>query len=415
MKNDYSLKDLFRELCNLTIYQLAKVVPKQKNLWVFGAWKGKKYSDNSKYLFEFVTKNHREIEVIWLTKNKLAYQLMHEKGKPVRYFGSIGATWKCMRANVAITCVDGVMDLPAYAISPQTKRVQLWHGLGPKGYSFAKMNERNEQAVKSMNLVSKVINKIVLLYGYLILGKWYNGIKWLPYYLMPKQDLVVTTSQLGLEKMQQVFGEMASKIEMLGYPRHDNLVGVAKKETSRDIRVFYAPTHRSESQGEVIVDIQELYQALKSHPKIKFITKLHDLAEVANENIEMLKKLPNFELLTEKQIAQDVYTVLPMMDLLITDYSSIYTDFLLLKRPIIFVPFDKAEYKNNDQGFFMDYDRITPGPKAKNWLEVMEYIATYKAWESKYVNDQARVLDIFHTVRDGHSSLRIVERIKSIG
>lgn len=411
MTINYTVRDLFRELFRLSVYRISSTVPKQKNLWIFGAWKGEKYSDNSKYLYEYVIKNHPEIEAIWMTKNKLAYDLASKTGKSARYFGNIHAIWKCMKAEVAITCVDAIMDLPSYAISPATKRVQLWHGLGPKGYSFTQMNSRTEAAVKNMNLMSKIINKIVLCYAYLLSGKWYNGIKWLPYYLMTKQDLVVTTSELGREKMRQVFGKIANKIEILGYPRHDRLVGVNKNEANDNIRVFYAPTHRSESQGEVIVEIDELYQALIDNPKIRFITKLHDLAVVESENLDRLKKLPNFELLTETQIAQDVYTVLSTMDLLITDYSSIYTDYLILKRPIVFVPFDQSEYAKNDQGFFMDYDQITPGPKAKNWQEVMEYIATYKEWEGKYASDQVRVLDLFHTVRDGYSSKRIVERL----
>jgi CDP-glycerol glycerophosphotransferase (TagB/SpsB family) len=411
----YTIIDLFREILRLTIYSIAKVIPKQKNLWIFGAWKGEKYSDNSKYLFEFVAKNNPEIEVVWMTQNKAAYTLVKQAGYPVVYFGSIKAIWKCMRAEIAITCVDAVTDLPSYALSGQTRRVQLWHGLGPKGYRFTNTNSRTEVAVKNMSLVSKIINKIVLSYGYILCGTWYNGIKWLPYYLIPKQDLVVTTSPLGKEKMQHVFGELSSRIEILGYPRHDSLVSVTKKEMGHAVRVFYAPTHRSESQGEVLVKIDELYQALREHPKVTFITKLHDLAVVENEKLDLLRKLPNFELLTETQIAQDVYTILPTMDILITDYSSIYTDFLLLKRPIIFVPFDKTEYKNNDQGFFMDYDQITPGPKAKNWQEAMKYIATYTDWQGKYEGDQNRVLDLFHTIRDGHSSERITQKLLELG
>lgn len=411
MKIEYHLSDVLRELMRFSLYQVAKIVPKQRNLWIFGAWKGEKYSDNSKYLFEYVAKQHPEIEVIWITKNKLAYELIAQANLPVKYFTSLAAIWKCMRAGIAITCVDAVLDLPSYAIAGATKRVQLWHGLGPKSYKFDRMNERDARAVKNMGFRSRILNKIVLIYGYLLSGKWDDGIKWLPYYLMPSQDLVITTSKLGKEKMRAVFGGKAKRIEMLGYPRHDSLIAHMKSGFRDQIQVFYAPTHRSESQREVITDMEGLYRSLKDHPEIKFVAKLHDLSSKEDTKIADLQKLPNFQLVSEREIAQDVYTLLPKIDLLITDYSSIYTDFLLLQRPVIFVPFDKTEYENNDQGFFLDYEQITPGPKARNWQEVMKYVTTYKAWAGKYASEQARVLELFHEVRDGQSCKRITQRL----
>ncbi len=401
----YVALDLFTELAKLTIFSLAKIVPKQKNLWVFGAWKGEKYSDNSKYLFEYVCTHCPEIQPIWVTRNELAHELVKGKGYPVAYFGSLYATWKCMRAGVAIACVDLSQDLPAYAISTKTKRVQLWHGLGPKGYRFTNMNLLAEQGVRDMDSFSKVINKLVLIFAWIVSGKWYNGIKWLPYNLMLNQDLVVTTSELGVEKMQSVFGKQATRIEILGYPRHDALIRAADRKADQTIKVLYAPTHRTESQGIAIKMAKELYTALKKYPQIELLVKLHDLAK---DNVE------NVQLLCERDIAQDIYTLLPQVDVLITDYSSIYTDYLLLNRPIIFTPFDLADYRDNDQGFFMDYDTVTPGPKAKSWVEAIALAATHTQWSKKYEGERKRTLALFHEVRDGNSCERIVERIKSI-
>lgn len=45
-------------------------VKKIKIFGFFGAWFGEKYADNSKYLFEYVNKNHPEIRVIWVTRNE---------------------------------------------------------------------------------------------------------------------------------------------------------------------------------------------------------------------------------------------------------------------------------------------------------------------------------------------------------
>lgn len=42
--------------------------------------------------------------------------------------------------------------------------------------------------------------------------------------------------------------------------------------------------------------------------------------------------------------AEDIMDIADIFDILITDYSSIYIDYLLLDRPLIFLPYDKEQY-----------------------------------------------------------------------
>ena len=42
-----------------SIYAISCLIPKSKNLWIFGAWRGQLYADNSKYLFEYVAENKK--------------------------------------------------------------------------------------------------------------------------------------------------------------------------------------------------------------------------------------------------------------------------------------------------------------------------------------------------------------------
>lgn len=42
--------------------------------------------------------------------------------------------------------------------------------------------------------------------------------------------------------------------------------------------------------------------------------------------------------------AEDIMDIADIFDILITDYSSIYIDYLLLDRPLIFLPYDKERY-----------------------------------------------------------------------
>jgi len=58
----------------------------------------------------------------------------------------------------------------------------------------------------------------------------------------------------------------------------------------------------------------------------------------------------------------EIMDYLNNFDLLITDYSSIYFDYLLLDRPIIFLPYDIDAY-SGENGFTVPYDEFTPGCK----------------------------------------------------
>jgi CDP-glycerol glycerophosphotransferase len=66
----------------------------------------------------------------------------------------------------------------------------------------------------------------------------------------------------------------------------------------------------------------------------------------------------------------DVYPLLPLCDLLITDYSSIFFDFLLLDRPMIFFAYDLDKYLAEDRAMYFEYDSITPGVKCHNYDEL---------------------------------------------
>ena len=55
----------------LVIYWISYFTEKDKNTWIFGAWDGNLFCDNSKALFLYTIKEHTKINAFWLTKNKL--------------------------------------------------------------------------------------------------------------------------------------------------------------------------------------------------------------------------------------------------------------------------------------------------------------------------------------------------------
>jgi hypothetical protein len=65
-----------------------------------------------------------------------------------------------------------------------------------------------------------------------------------------------------------------------------------------------------------------------------------------------------------------VYPFLPHADALVTDYSSVLFEYLLLDRPIVFYPYDLDRYRRS-RDFYYDYEKVTPGPRAADFEELL--------------------------------------------
>ena len=58
----HRIKYIFVIIKQILFWLCSVIVPKKQNLWVFGAWQGKVYGDNAKGLFEYMNKEHPEVE-----------------------------------------------------------------------------------------------------------------------------------------------------------------------------------------------------------------------------------------------------------------------------------------------------------------------------------------------------------------
>ena len=86
-------------------------------------------------------------------------------------------------------------------------------------------------------------------------------------------------------------------------------------------------------------------------------------------------------------------------DVLITDYSSIYIDYLLLERPMLFLPYDREDYLKT-RGFNFDYDEVTPGPKPKSYAEFLNSIEGLLYNEMNYVENRKKIERKFNKIQE---------------
>ena len=99
---------------------------------------------------------------------------------------------------------------------------------------------------------------------------------------------------------------------------------------------------------------------------------------------------------------------------MITDFSSVHFDFLLMDRPIIFAPFDKEEYLKDDREFYFNYDEVTPGPHAKNWSEILNYIENFVQDPTLFEEERIQVKSRFNKYTDANNCQRVFSVIENL-
>ncbi len=117
-------------------FLFSTIIPKNKKIWVFGAWFGMKYADNSKYLYKYVTANHKEIIAVWVCKDKRLVNELRNSHINAYYYCSLLGIWYQCRAGFIFVTHAIYSDLNTYCISPLTKRIQLWHGIPLKKIGY---------------------------------------------------------------------------------------------------------------------------------------------------------------------------------------------------------------------------------------------------------------------------------------
>ena len=105
-----------------------------------------------------------------------------------------------------------------------------------------------------------------------------------------------------------------------------------------------------------------------------------------------------------------VYTLLRNADALITDYSSVYFDYMLLDRPIAFATGD-IDFYNEERGFIFENPKeYMPGMEIKNIYDVEKFIADTINGMDEFKEARHQVNEKVNYYKDGDSCERIAKR-----
>jgi len=157
-------------------------------------------------------------------------------------------------------------------------------------------------------------------------------------------------------------------------------------------------------------NIQELDSTLKRFNAF-LIIKHHVLQDKQNQ---LTEKLTNIRIITSNDIKKTdkgLYEFIGQCDALITDYSSIYFEFMSLNKPICFAYDDLEEY-NSKRGFmFENVEEIMPGCHSKTIGQLVQFIVDICQDNDKYKSCREDAISKMHLYNDNHNCERLLKAI----
>lgn len=111
----------------------------------------------------------------------------------------------------------------------------------------------------------------------------------------------------------------------------------------------------------------------------------------------------------------DVYPILKHTDALITDYSSVYFDYLLLDKPILYYSPDIEEYQEQCRGFYSPYAELTAGVITQTEEELFKEIRNVIDGIDNYKTQRKTLRDKLFKHQDGNNCERITNWVLTLG
>lgn len=286
------------------------------------------------------------------------------------------------------------------ALDVYGKTIQLWHGFPLKAMGHM-MKDFHTEGNKTSNL-------------------------WQQY------DHIASYGQMYTDFMCACYGTHTGQYWVTGMPRNDllfmadgkkNLQEIVPDSADRKI-VFYMPTFRElikasrtqvdgDTEGYLFYwedfDVRQLEGFCRKN-NLYFVFKLHpsDASRVktwcvSSEYIGILTD--------EMLVDQCMYEYLNAADLLITDYSSVYFDYLLLDRPIVFTDKDVDSYAAHRGLMLEPLEFWRPGAAVHTMDMLEQEVLNALNGKDAYGERRKCLLPLVHSYQDGDSTRRLLEAV----
>lgn len=310
------------------------------------------FNFNSKYFFLYIKEKYNDKKIFFIINDEEKRKRLNTTiGNHFINNKNIKNKYICLKAQYWIS---STFELPLISIFSNKKRtiIHLGHGI----------------PLKRIGLMEKDISKLQYINRYIRTRAFTH---------------VICYSEEFKPIMQSIFKNSRIQYLCLGQPRNDIIridrdlsINKLAKTLSLNIDlnsklILYCPTWRPFDKTIFFpfkdVNLDELTQFLSTNNFYLFLRAHPFYPAKYPENFKFSDRIIDLSSL----YINDITEYLSSFDHLITDYSSIYIDYLLLDKKISFIPYDFSLY-NSNVGFTIDYNKYTPGKKITSQKEFLE-------------------------------------------
>lgn len=210
-------------------------------------------------------------------------------------------------------------------------------------------------------------------------------------------------------------GLYSGEILEIGYPRIDLTINTTANEAREYLAehlnlkknpiILYCPTWRGKNVNDPensLLNIFEEIKLLNQKLPHQVLVKVHPFVYSKAKEMPELKPylVPDF---------LDTNQLMPAVDLMITDYSSIFFDFLVTDKPIVFYVPDLDKYQN-ERGVYIDLCAL-PGPVADNIQDVITLVSNESYKDADVQGKYAKFKHNFVNYENGSVTERLIESV----
>lgn len=380
------IKNIFiKNLISKTVFSLLSTLNihlKHDNKFIL-LYSNMGFRDNIYALYEYLRDNEYNKKYVIVCSTNDYKKFKDKSSYNIIFTSNIKGIFYFLKSAHVYYCFGKLPIKPA----PKQDVIQMWHGTPLKAGDKATKSIDPQKDVYYTHLFSASKHFIP------IISTFFNN--------FPKNKIVVcghprTDILLKQCQVNYDFGNYKKLIAWIPTFRKSQILGYQDCTTESIIPLFS------------IEDFTKLNDFLKKL-EIKIVIKLHPLQDLSKYKLCELSHLIllSHQEFTEKNM--DLYKLLKLCDGLITDYSSVYYDYLLLNRPIAFTADDEEEYGSH-RGYAMENPKdYKPGPIIKNQKDFYSFIADFSNNIDNYKEKRELVKQLSNDYCNGDNCKRALE------